>query len=171
MKIKVMSRREIEDFKTDENHIIISITDPNSEKIKVNRTNLFDMISLQFHDVSKKLVKREDCKICNGTGHLEFFAEINNGHCYSCTTAIDIILFNVKMAKHILDFVNMWKYSVDLIIVHCEAGISRSAGVASALSLILNGTDDYYFKHYLPNILCYRKILNVYIRDKNETNI
>ena len=162
---RAKSLKEFEDFKTDENHIIISISDPNSELVKI-KSKPIDIFSLQFHDVSKQLVKREDCKICKGTGHIEMFANINNGHCYSCTTAIDIILFNEEDAKGILHFVDTYKKEVDLIVVHCEAGISRSAGVASALSLILNGTDDYYFKHYLPNILCYRKILNAYMRDK-----
>ena len=66
MKIKVLSRQEFEKFITDEPYIVISITDPNSEKVNPNKTYL-DMLSLQFHDIAKPLVNRKDCKDCNGT--------------------------------------------------------------------------------------------------------
>lgn len=167
MKITVMSREEFENFKSNISYIAISITSPNSEPVKENRTNLLDILRLSFHDVNKRLEKREDCKICNGTGYIQAFKNIDNGHCYACTDRINIILFDENRAEQILQFVNKYKNEVDLIVVHCEAGISRSAGVASALSLIYNGTDEYYFKHYLPNTLVYRLILNAYMKRKD----
>ena len=47
-----------------------------------------------------------------------------------------------NQALAILDFVDKHKGQVDLICVNCEAGISRSAGVAEAVSLILNQHDS-----------------------------
>lgn len=44
-------------------------------------------------------------------------------------------------AKKILEFVLKYKDDVNDIIVHCEAGISRSPAVAIALSEILNGKE------------------------------
>lgn len=167
MKIKVLSRQAMEEFKSDENHIIISISDPNSEKVKII-SRPFDILSLQFHDVDKPLVTRDKCTACKGTGYMEEFMNINDGHCYSCTTMLDIKLFTNNDALNIFDFVEIYKKDVDLIIVHCEAGISRSAGVAGALSLMYNGTDEYYFKKYLPNIFVYRKILNTYMKENYE---
>ena len=43
--------------------------------------------------------------------------------------------------------------------MHCEAGISRSAGAVAALSKVINGDDSYFFKMFLPNRLVYRLIL------------
>ena len=48
---------------------------------------------------------------------------------------------------------------IEWIIVHCEAGVSRSAGAVAALSKLLNGDDSYFFKHFLPNTLVYKLIL------------
>lgn len=70
--------------------------------------------------------------------------------------------FTPDMAKQILKWTNaLMKAGVELIIVQCNAGISRSAGVAAALSLIVNGDDSWVFndKRYLPNRLVYRTIL------------
>jgi predicted protein tyrosine phosphatase len=100
--------------------------------------------------------------MCAGTGKIERFKDINNGNCYSCSDQMVVNLFTEKDAENILDFVAVYKDFVDLIVVHCEVGISRSAGVTAALSFILNGTDQYYFDNYIPNMLCYRKILNAH---------
>lgn len=168
MKIKVLSRQAFEEFESEENYIAISITDPKSEKVQPN-DGLFTMLSLQFHDIDKPLVARDKCTACKGTGYLPEYKNINDGHCYRCTTMLDIKLFTDQQAEQILNFVEKYGKEVDLLVVHCEAGISRSAGVAGALSLIYNGSDQYYFDNYLPNMLVYRKILNIYMRNKNET--
>lgn len=47
------------------------------------------------------------------------------------------------------------------VIVHCDAGISRSAGVAAAIMKHYNGDDTPIFDNprYVPNMRCYRKML------------
>lgn len=57
----------------------------------------------------------------------------------------------------IKEFINKYKDSVVNIIIHCTAGVSRSAGVACGVALYLNGTDDYIWssKKYLPQKRCY----------------
>ncbi len=47
------------------------------------------------------------------------------------------------------------------IIVHCDAGISRSAGIAAALMKHYNGDDTPIFNNpkYVPNMKCYRTML------------
>ena len=163
MKFKVLSRDEFTKFtgECSEPYIAISITDPNSEDVRIKTFNtLKHMLSLQFHDVDKLIVNRKDCKRCKGTGNLPMFAEINGGNCYACTDKMDIKLFDESYADKILEFVSTYASDVDLIVVHCEAGISRSAGCAAALSLIYNKEDQYYFDNFLPNMLVYRKIIN-----------
>ena len=65
-------------------------------------------------------------------------------------------------ANKIANFVRFYQHSVDRIIVHCEAGVSRSAGVAAAIMCYLFGGDDIIFNDskYYPNMHCYRITLH-----------
>jgi predicted protein tyrosine phosphatase len=67
-----------------------------------------------------------------------------------------------EQAQQIVTFVSRWKNKVNLICVNCEAGISRSAGVAFALSMLLNGDDSGILsdKQYAPNNTVKDSILN-----------
>ena len=62
------------------------------------------------------------------------------------------------MAKKIVKFVKKYLNDVELIVCQCEAGISRSAGIAAGLAKCIDGDDDYFFKRYLPNSLVYSMI-------------
>ena len=48
------------------------------------------------------------------------------------------------------------------VIVHCDAGISRSSGVAAAILKAKTGDDSQIFNSpkYRPNMRCYRIILD-----------
>jgi predicted protein tyrosine phosphatase len=63
-------------------------------------------------------------------------------------------LINEEDAIKILDFVNKYIDQAKFIVVHCNAGIPRSSGVAAALSLLIQSTEgDYYSNRtYYPNI-------------------
>lgn len=73
-----------------------------------------------------------------------------------------------NQARSVANFINKWKDKVSLIIVHCGAGISRSAGVAAAIGKYLNGDDTFVFNNhkYVPNRNCYRKVLNAFMDAK-----
>ena len=43
--------------------------------------------------------------------------------------------------------------------MNCEAGISRSAGIAAALSKIIDKVDTIFFKNFIPNRHIYRTIM------------
>ena len=135
MKILVFSEDMIKNYMTEENHIVISVTSPSSVGIKLpNQESRLNTLFMVFYD-------------------LDFPIPMDN-----------CILFNEAHAKQILKFVKLYKNKVYTILVNCEAGISRSAGIAAALSKIYNGEDSYYFKEYIPNSLVYRTILEVYHR-------
>jgi hypothetical protein len=63
-------------------------------------------------------------------------------------------------AEEIIRFVTAHRESIKRIVCNCEAGISRSAGVAAALAKWLVGDDAPFFAHFLPNRLVYRRVLN-----------
>ncbi|MCM1285137.1 MAG: hypothetical protein NC213_08110 [Acetobacter sp.] len=118
--------------------VIISIRTPGDEKAEFNSGNstIKDILYLSFYDVSTET------------------QDIFKG--YPAMTDDD--------AVKIRDFVLKWKDRVDTIWVHCDMGMSRSAGVAAGIleglgqdnSIILNS------KMYFPNMLCYRKTLNAF---------
>lgn len=74
----------------------------------------------------------------------------------------DIVLFDNDHANQVIKFVNKIKNKCDTIICQCEAGISRSAGTAAALTKLYIGDDRYYFNHavHRPNVLVYKTLLN-----------
>ena len=134
MIIKIFSRQQAikqsyTDF--DGSKIIISISDPFNEKVKFNRTNrsIKDILYLSFYDISE-----ETRSIFGG---------------YESMSPIDAAL--------IRDFVLKWEKFVDEIWVQCEMGVSRSAGIAAAISehFELDSSSILNNSNYYPNMLCY----------------
>jgi predicted protein tyrosine phosphatase len=90
----------------------------------------------------------------NLVGHLQLaFADI--------LSPDDPRAFKREHAHRILDFVGGIWDKVDLLMVHCEAGVSRSPAVAAAISQIYLGTDGTFFMPHLyqPNQLVYDMLL------------
>lgn len=71
-------------------------------------------------------------------------------------------------AKKIAKFVNSLNKNTEQIIVHCGAGVSRSAGVCAAIMKYLTGDDSEIFDNpkYCPNMTCYRTVLNEFYSPK-----
>lgn len=68
-------------------------------------------------------------------------------------------LFSADHARQIWDFVVRHR-DVARIVVHCDAGMSRSPAVAAALARVLTGDDREYFAgRYKPNMRVYRLLL------------
>lgn len=125
--------------------VVISITDPKSDPVSLPVLEA-DVLRLNFHDLDRT-------------------------YPISCPA---IVLFDVKTAQRIKDFITqkLWLHmgrssdsdnSELVVVVHCEAGISRSSGVAAALSKHYLGDDSIFFgnaSRYLPNRLAYSVLLN-----------
>ena len=126
--------------------VVISITDPKSDPVNLP-VAYCDILRLSFHDLDRT-------------------------YPISCPA---IVLFNKDMARQIKDFIVdhlCYNGTTDsaimstsnnmFIVVHCEAGISRSSGVAGALAKHFIGDDFKFFKYpYLPNRLAYSVLLNM----------
>lgn len=78
------------------------------------------------------------------------------------------ICFTAEQARALLAFVEKNKNIIQLLIVACEAGISRSAGAAAAIGRIYLGTDDFVFlsERYQPNPHIYRTILKIWQKER-----
>ena len=143
MDFAVLSRDEARDFHTDKKHIVISVMCPGDSegpaKIPENKKNI-GRLTMAFHDWDKR-----QKKIIEESTSPE---------------AKDFVLFDRKMATQIVEFVrNFIVWDLELIVCQCDAGISRSAGIAAALAKCINGDNEYYFKHFLPNSLVYSLIV------------
>ena len=134
MNIRILSRTKAvklsyTDFEKDK--VIISIKDPWAEKAHFNGGNgsIKEILYLSFYDISEET------------------QDIFGG--YNSMSPDD--------ARKIAYFVNKWKDKVDTIWVHCEVGVSRSAGIAMAIMEHLNMDLTPVFENptYCPNMLCY----------------
>lgn len=136
MKITVFSRYEIEAIydKITEPCIIISIYCPTDTPARIEKTEFVKDILFLAFD------------------------DVEEDRTYGCK----------PMSKEdgvlVRDFVEKFKNEVNEIIVHCDAGVSRSAGVAAAIGKYLNGDDMFIFgrPRYSPNLTCYRNTLNAF---------
>jgi predicted protein tyrosine phosphatase len=136
IKFKIFSEQlsemaSVVDANTPFPHIWISIRSRGTSKpnIHLSETNK-GILFLEFHDItSEEMVPKE-----------------GSGKTWK--------LFDDDQANEIIDFVEEHLNDIFLICVNCEAGMSRSAGCAEALSLLLNkhdsgiGTNPEYF----PNV-------------------
>jgi predicted protein tyrosine phosphatase len=120
----------------------IRITCSNDTFNDILNYNLQNELRLHFDDVSYK-----DMNICSNS----------------------FVYFNKYLAKDIIEFTEECRENnIESLFIHCDMGVSRSAGVAAAISKIYRNSDDFYFKNYTPNMLVYRVILNYYYEDFNE---
>lgn len=116
---------------------IISITDPDSKPANITRSPGFSgIIRMKFDDIEQ-----------DDFWHGKFLNAMKPWQ-----------------AKEIVDFVNKVEDKIDFLFVHCEAGVSRSAGVAAAISLVKFGTDKEFFNSgkYSPNMNCYKLTLEAF---------
>ena len=69
-----------------------------------------------------------------------------------------------KDAEKIVNLINNLPDKCRHVVVHCEAGISRSAGVAAAIMKHLYGVDWVIFENprYNPNMHCYQTLLEAF---------
>ena len=142
MRITVMSRTDaiIYCYKTHENKtVMISISDPYMEyehsPFCTEENNIVAILPLCFADADKP-------------GY----------DVYGRTAGISDLMKD-EDGRKIAAFLK--QYPDTEVIVHCDAGISRSAGVAAAILKYFTGDDSTIFDsaRFYPNMWCYRKTL------------
>lgn len=100
------------------------------------------MLPLQFNDLDREPEKNSSTAAYFGPGGYFLFGEHGEVHSI-CDFMKDCI-----------------EREINRLYVHCDAGISRSAGVAAAISKYFLGSDFKFFNcHLTPNMLVYRRLL------------
>ncbi len=75
------------------------------------------------------------------------------------------VLFSASQATSIWDFVDGHRAKIERILVHCDAGVSRSAAVAGAIARAWNGDEaEFSGGRYRPNGRVYRMLLDAHAR-------
>lgn len=110
-----------------EPYAVISITDPvEKHPILISAPQRRGVLRLKFYDVD----------------HLTRLSAV----------ASRIGAFTPEMARQVVQFVrDQMTQGTGLFVVHCEAGVSRSAGVAAALSRFFNHDETPFLVFYRPN--------------------
>jgi predicted protein tyrosine phosphatase len=67
-------------------------------------------------------------------------------------------LFSPAQAAQVWDFLSP-RRNIARLVLHCDAGLSRSPAVAAAVSRVFCGDDADFFRRYSPNRLVYRRLL------------
>jgi predicted protein tyrosine phosphatase len=151
MKFVVLNRDYAERFTCEEPYIHICITDPKDTEPKLpDCDKRIGLLHLRFHDWdirAKELITVKYRK---------------------SPTAQDQVFFTEDQAREIIKFVHGFIGRVNVVVVNCAAGISRSPAVAAALSKCLCDKDGDFFKRYIPNSLVYSTILRVWYDEWGE---
>src|SRR5271166_2461267 len=119
------------------------------ESIKPHREVSHVIISITTTD--KDTAKLPICEQTIGVLRLSFLD--SDGGANSITN---------EQAISIRDFIVGLKDGLGRVIVHCDAGWSRSPAVAAALAKHFNNDDAEFFTRYRPNMLVYRKVLDAF---------
>jgi len=134
-------------------HVIMSITDPDLElPAFAPNENRLGILSLQFYDLDDISDQMEP------KDAVEYLAQFGDG------------LFKDDQAAEIVEFVEGIKDRIKGMLIHCEAGVSRSAAVAAFTELMLNGSNERVFqdRRYSPNQYVYRKLLQAWQGRRRE---
>ncbi len=100
------------------------------------------------------LARLPTCDQCRGVLRLVFGdVEVATGH---------TIVFVPEHARAIWHFVEEHRAEIERVVVHCDAGLSRSPAVAAAISRCMDGDDAEFFARYRPNMRVYRTLLEVW---------
>jgi predicted protein tyrosine phosphatase len=79
-----------------------------------------------------------------------------------CESLPGYTLFDSDHAHDILDFVTLHWRRIDTLMIHCEAGLSRSPAVAAAIARLKLGDEAEFFEEpFMPNNYVYRTLLDV----------
>lgn len=157
MHFMVLNEEQAQVYAYEQPHVNISIRTPGSSKPELSplATGRKASLFLDFHDVTDPAL--------DGKAISDLLGYSVKGN---------IKCFTTEQAKQIIEFYDKWKDSVDLVVVNCVAGISRSAATAAALSVIAGQGDEFIFnnKRYHPNMLVYRLILNEALGHEEKEN-
>jgi predicted protein tyrosine phosphatase len=120
---------------------VISITDPSIRGPHENRAkivadgNLIGLLRLAFHD----------------TDPVQWRVESPTPEEWAASGNAGPVAMTDEQAASALSFWKSTALLIEDLVIHCEAGISRSAGVAAAICALAELDDRWCYQHHRPN--------------------
>ena len=126
--LQVLDRDGVRACSHQEPYAVLSITDPQYRHPALKRDDSRQaVLQIAFSDVGERAARLK-------------------------TTSPHITAFTPEFAAQVADFVSeQVRGGTGLLVINCEAGMSRSAGIAAAVSQFYNDDEMFYFAHYRPN--------------------
>lgn len=138
--------------------MILSEQEAQSQSL-IDRNMQEPFIWISIRDYDSPRVKLPSSKFCKGRARLAF----------DDVVPVPGLRFGAPMmpqqAVALVEFVQEYQDQVDQILVNCIAGISRSSGVALALSMAMNGGDPQAIANnarYAPNPRVVKEIIRAW---------
>lgn len=141
MKIEIRSKIAAEEFTCDAPWAAISISSDATRYANLNEANRIGLLQLTFADLSFRSLA---------------YPEMSE------------MLFNQSVGRQILDFVDNVQSQIEVLLIHCEAGISRSAAVAAAVDKLYLKRENCkpYWETHRPNPLVYNTLVVMGVLEK-----
>jgi predicted protein tyrosine phosphatase len=137
----IMSEDAAKTCSASEPHVSIVITSPGDDEIALPANHLrVETLRLFFHDIVEERMRDKGMDVEDVTRK---FLERHN---------VPLVFFGEEHATQIVGLLER-NPEVKIVLVNCQAGISRSSAVAAAICMAKNGSDDHIFKSplYDPN--------------------
>jgi predicted protein tyrosine phosphatase len=155
MLLEHLSREKAEAYVGKEPYAVISITDPDYPQAEFHHDhNRVAILRLQFHDFSQE---PEEFKRLLFETAAKKPVDLEDG-------SRKWVLPSKLHAEAIVDFYRSLPPHVRKVVIHCEAGISRSAGVGAALAHCLGQTDVHFYHQSCPNHRVRRLVIQAWGR-------
>ena len=129
--ITVLSKKDAKEFISEEPWACISINCPDDSQTNINKVKQMGYLHLVFWD-----------------------ADLPR------TTLDPKFVFNKEMANKVWDFVEEVQDKIEVLMVHCLMGQSRSPAIAAAIGKVKHNDDQVFFDRHTPNMLVYRIMLD-----------
>ena len=136
--VRIFSRTEAESVEYECPHAWVSIYTPRDVPAALRTNDRTVGVCVQrFHDLDDRAVE---------AGAVEDWVEPD--------------LFSDEQAGELAAFLRKVWGVADKLLIHCDAGISRSPAVGAAALKHFTGDDSWIFRDYYPNMRVFRKLLN-----------
>ena len=146
-----LSREKAETYVGKEPYGVISITDPGEPEANLQPDpKRVAVLRLAFHDFTQEPE--------------EFAALLKQSALEDLEPQKKWVLPTAEHAWQIVTCYRSLPADVEKVLIHCEAGVSRSAAVGAALAHCLRQTDAHFYHHSHPNHRVRRLVIEAWGR-------
>lgn len=162
--LHALSKRQMEDMRFDKPCVVISVTEPGKMAARVwAGEHVKEVLHLSFHD--------EDKGECNDCGR-----DSKDAPGMRQEQGDEVIQFIEKHLDRIrneqvvrsAELLMPQPLPTLLVYLNCTAGMCRGPGIASALALIYNGDETYWWNSKTPSLIARERVIQAWKKSKEH---